>query len=397
MRVAIVVQRYGEEVIGGAEIHARAVAEKLRSVLGWDIEVFTTTARDNRTWESEYPAGVEVINNITVRRYKAAKGRPLLFLFYHRLMRFMHPMISRLPFGWLGRAMEGLWYRLLGPYVPSLIEALSKEVDRFDRIIFFAYLFYPTVKGILTVGHKSYLAPLAHDEVSFRFQTTETILGRVRCLIGNSVPELRFISRLYPGLKTPSVTAGMGINFEVFRKGNRRPFEPPYFLYMGRLDSGKGVLKLIAWFKRAKAALGLGTLRLYLAGYGQAGGAIVEDDDVHLCGVVGDSQKPELYAGASGIINPSPLESLSILALEAMAAEKPLLLNGRCNVFQYYAEQLDTCFLYYDQHSFQAQLKHVLSTNWQEGEGSCRLRKARQWAMDRYSWDKVLAAYQSLP
>ena len=48
-KIAIVVQRYGLEVNGGAELHARLLAEELnKSNL---VEVFTTCALDYDLWE----------------------------------------------------------------------------------------------------------------------------------------------------------------------------------------------------------------------------------------------------------------------------------------------------------------------------------------------------------
>ena len=47
-RIAIVVQRYGPEVNGGAEDAARAVAEHL-TALG-EVHVLTTCALDYTTW-----------------------------------------------------------------------------------------------------------------------------------------------------------------------------------------------------------------------------------------------------------------------------------------------------------------------------------------------------------
>ncbi len=48
-RIAFVVQRYGEEIIGGADPHCRLLAERL---LPWfDVEVLTTCEYDYLTWE----------------------------------------------------------------------------------------------------------------------------------------------------------------------------------------------------------------------------------------------------------------------------------------------------------------------------------------------------------
>ena len=59
-KIALVVQRYGLEVNGGAEMLARTMAEHLKD--RYDIEVLTSKAVDYVTWKDEYTADEEVIN-----------------------------------------------------------------------------------------------------------------------------------------------------------------------------------------------------------------------------------------------------------------------------------------------------------------------------------------------
>ena len=61
MRIAVVVQRYGAEINGGAELHARYVAEHLARHA--EVDVLTTCARDYVTWENELRAGVDSIDS----------------------------------------------------------------------------------------------------------------------------------------------------------------------------------------------------------------------------------------------------------------------------------------------------------------------------------------------
>ena len=80
-RVAIVVQRYGVEVNGGAEQHARWLAERLAepSTAGeaTEVTVLTTCALDYITWADHYPAGEETINGVRVLRARHAVPRRL--------------------------------------------------------------------------------------------------------------------------------------------------------------------------------------------------------------------------------------------------------------------------------------------------------------------------------
>src|SRR5258708_39367521 len=73
VKLAVVVQRYGADINGGAELHARYIAERLSRHAS--VEVVTTCARDYVTWKNELPAGVEQVNGISVRRFPVAHER----------------------------------------------------------------------------------------------------------------------------------------------------------------------------------------------------------------------------------------------------------------------------------------------------------------------------------
>src|SRR6266542_1766579 len=67
LRIAFVVQRYGMEVNGGAEVYCRILAERLAR--NHRVDVLTTRAIDYVTWRDEYPEGAVDINGVCVRRF----------------------------------------------------------------------------------------------------------------------------------------------------------------------------------------------------------------------------------------------------------------------------------------------------------------------------------------
>ena len=73
MRLRIVVQRYGSEILGGAERHAALIASLLSP--HHDLEVWTTTAGDYQTWSPAYPEGFSTVEGIRVRRFAVDTGR----------------------------------------------------------------------------------------------------------------------------------------------------------------------------------------------------------------------------------------------------------------------------------------------------------------------------------
>ena len=75
MKLAIVVQRYGADISGGAELHARYIAERLSAHV--DVRVLTTCARDYLTWRNEFPSGTEYVNGVPVERFPVLRERDL--------------------------------------------------------------------------------------------------------------------------------------------------------------------------------------------------------------------------------------------------------------------------------------------------------------------------------
>src|ERR1043165_281637 len=73
MKLAIVVQRYGADINGGAELHARYLAEHLARHA--EVRVLTTCARDYVTWRNDFPAGEERVNGIPVERFPVSRER----------------------------------------------------------------------------------------------------------------------------------------------------------------------------------------------------------------------------------------------------------------------------------------------------------------------------------
>ncbi|MBR6326968.1 MAG: hypothetical protein IKR61_09215, partial [Lachnospiraceae bacterium] len=66
-KICFVVQRYGEEVNGGAELQCREFAEHLAEY--YDMEVLTSRAVDYQSWENVYPNDTDALNGVTIRRF----------------------------------------------------------------------------------------------------------------------------------------------------------------------------------------------------------------------------------------------------------------------------------------------------------------------------------------
>ena len=116
MKLAIVVQRYGESINGGAELHARYIAEHLAKHA--DVEVLTTCAVDYVTWRNELPEGADTVNGVTVRRFRAQHERdPDVFgRLSARVFDDPHSIADELA-----------WLEAEGPAAPALVRHVSRR------------------------------------------------------------------------------------------------------------------------------------------------------------------------------------------------------------------------------------------------------------------------------
>src|SRR5262245_8362938 len=152
-KVAFVVQRYGLEVNGGAELLCRQVAEHMAKY--WDVEVLTTCAIDYMTWQNEYPPGPTTVNGIAVRRFPVDMPRDVAA--FSRLS-------DSVLVGGAGRDAELQWMKAQGPFSSPLLDYLPHHHQTYDWFIFFTYLYASTFFGLPLVADRSILVPTTHDE-----------------------------------------------------------------------------------------------------------------------------------------------------------------------------------------------------------------------------------------
>ena len=136
MKLAVVVQRYGADINGGAELHARYIAERLAKHA--QVEVVTTCARDYVSWRNELDPGTESINGVPVRRFPVTRERhPLEFGRRSRRV-FDEPH---------SLADELSWLESEGPASPALVDYLARSAAAFDYILLFSYRYYHAWHG----------------------------------------------------------------------------------------------------------------------------------------------------------------------------------------------------------------------------------------------------------
>ncbi len=391
-KVAFVIQRYGNEVIGGAESLAKQLAERFVKDLGWDIEVLASTATDYMSWKNEYPEGQTEINGVQVRRFNSLCKRAPFFGLLHRFtMRFWPALNRRAYLNPLTRFLEWFWLLAQGPVCPKLIRYLRKNIDAYDQVFFFTYLYYPTLWGYKTALPKGVVITTAHDELAFHFQTVKRMLNSVPHIVTLNPEESNLVrSKLSSGYDKIKL-AGLGIDIPTKSLANRLPnVSEINVLYLGRISAGKGVAMLIQWMEK-----NFPNVRLRLAGKIESDLTLPKKSQIDYRGFVSEEEKGKLIDEASVLVNPSAHESLSLIVLEAMARKRPVLVNGNCSVLEHYTKETSTVFSFKDEEQFKSTMKLVLSTNWTVEAKANELETSSEWVRSHYSWPAVFKVYET--
>jgi glycosyltransferase involved in cell wall biosynthesis len=383
VNVAFVVQRYGADVTGGSESLARAVAERLAPDMR--ITVLTTCARDYVTWRNELPAGPGRVDGVDVVRFPVEEERDL-----HAFNRLSEPLYARAH----SEADELVWLRRQGPYAPRLVEALEKGKGEFDAVVFFTYLYYPTVYGLQAAPERSLLVPTAHDEPPLRFRIYQDVFARPRALAFCSVPERELVRERFGLADRPHTVTGIGV--ETAEAGDvdgfriRHDVRGPYVLYAGRIDAGKGCEEMVAFYDRYRRDRA-GAAELLLIGRLAMDAPRVPG--VRYLGYLSEEEKRAALAGARAVVCPSPFESLSIVLLEGFALGTPALASARSPVLKDHCVRSQGGLYYSCAEEFSEALDLLVREP--------RLRAAlaengRRYVRENYRWEAVLARYRSL-
>jgi len=439
MRIGLIVQRYGSEVLGGSEQLCRLVAERL--ALQHDVEVLTTCARDYVTWKNEYPEGSDRVRGVTVRRFATARTRDIESFNRYSEWIFANPHT---------RDDEIEWLKQQGPWCPALLDHLRRQHQQYDVLIFFTYLYATSVLGTEINPGRSVLVPTAHDEPAIKLGIFKDLFNRVAALCYLTESEKQFVQRQFPDRPLLEELIGVGVDIpqqqpyprmpapleeesagngdsndesgeaakagtgpqtaeadsktdddqstrefpshllergSVFRRRHR--LYGPIALYGGRIDPGKGCEELIEYFSSYVREGGDATLALM----GVKLMALPEEPFIRFAGLLSEGERIQALGAATVVMCPSPYESLSLLALEAMSVGTPVLVNARSAVLVEHCVRSNGGLWYADRNEFIECLNLLMS----DGRLRAALgRNGRDYVRKNYRWEVVLGKYERI-
>jgi glycosyltransferase involved in cell wall biosynthesis len=424
LKIAFIVQRYGTEILGGSEYHCRLIAERLAP--RHHVEVLTTCASDYISWKNDYPEGTDRIRGVTVRRFTNARARDINA--FNRYSEWIFTSQHT-------RDDDMEWLRQQGPWCPALLEYLERNHHQYDVLIFFTYLYAPTVLGMRIAPHKSILVPTAHDEPAIHLDIYKELFSLPAGLAYNTEAERRFLTTHFSIRAVEEETVGCGVDLpqaqpyprdrqpgqtdeeletndtaapdeetpseeaspsyrphlahrgSIFRRRHR--LHGPFVLYGGRIDPGKGCEELIEYFSSYVQAGGDASLVLM----GVKLMALPEEPFIRFAGRLSDEERLRALEAATVVVVPSPYESLSLLALESFAVGTPVLANARSEVLVDHCQKSNAGLYYADRDEFIEALKLLIADHRLRAKLG---RNGREYVKRNYRWDVILGKYENM-
>ena len=335
MKILHIVQGY-TPAIGGTERLMQRVSENLVARHGDAVTVFTTTAYNCelfwRTDQPRLPAGMEVINGVTVRRFPVFNS--------------LGPLLRLLAGGaYLLRLPGNDWLRAWqnGPIVPGL----GREIARFDADIVAASSFpLLHMHTALRAGQRKGVPVIFYGGIH-----TADVYGFARPMIYRAIRQVTayvaytqfeadyLISRGVPAEKIHVV--GVGVDAEPYTQANPQtirqrygwPEDAPVIAFVGQQVPHKGVDMLLdampaIWAEYPTACLLLAGARTSYSTHIEHWLAELPPRQRAQVAVIHnfpEEEKADIFAACDMLAFPSAHESFGIVILEAWAAGKPVI------------------------------------------------------------------------
>ena len=400
-KIGVIIQRYGLEVNGGAEFHARILAEKLSEK--HTIDVITTCATDSDSWENHYKKSDNSINNINIIRFPSEiKNQKKFRKARRKILGNTKPQQILKKIGLFNFFKKNThlftikekdsenWIKEQGPNCPELVQHIEQEQKNYDCFLFFTYLYYPTAIGMKNVGYKSIFIPTAHDEPLLFTETYKNLFSFPKYIMYNTESEKKLIENTFANCTKNNAVAGIGIDEVILSNKNNSKFniDSDYLLYLGRVDAGKGCHELIEYYNKTNL-----TSTLKLVFVGKKSIDFTQTENILFTGFVDETTKNHLLINCKALIIPSKYESLSLVTLEAMMQKKIVIANGQCEVLQNHIIDSKAGYSYVDQKSFKKTINSLL--NLSQNEEEAMGIKGYNYVLKNYTWNRILEKFDT--
>ncbi|MBM9499835.1 glycosyltransferase family 4 protein [Leptospira sp. 201903071] len=383
-KIAVVSPIFSDQVSGGSEKLIFQFVELLAK--DFEITVLTTRSLDYVSWKNSIPVRenytIQEANNLSkpvcVEERTSSLGGTYKVLHFTVEKRRNIDKFNRLSKKILeepsfqNRENVNHWIEEQGPFVPELIQFIESRKSEFEVFFFVSYLYYPLVFGSPLVAEKSIIIPTFHDEAPAHLPIYKEVLTDLSSYSFNTPEELEVFRNILGFAPSTYSITGMNLNLDKNTlasvsenrsnpKNSSTDKQDPFLLYVGRVDLGKGFLEMAEWFLDWKKNSELPhKLRIVGKIASKIPARILENQNVEFLGFVEEKRKIKLLQNCACLINSSPLESFSIVLMEAWLAEKPVLVNGKSDVLKGHCLRSNGGLFYSDKKSFSATINYIL-------------------------------------
>lgn len=376
-RLAFVPPRYGDDVVGGAELLLREVAHGFAD-RGWEVEVLTTCARDHYTWANHYPAGIERDGPVTVRRFPVVKDTSgeIRHRVEVQLQQGIEPGIIDQE-RWMNDSLR----------VPELYHHLLDHAEDYRAIICAPYLFWTTFACAQVAPDRTVLIPCLHDEPYARLELFQPMFTGVAGVQFLTEPEAALAEDLVVGPRTAVVGAGVDVPERYDPEGFRAKhgITDRFVLAGGRREGAKGWDGLMEGYARA-VRRGL-DLKLVTFGVGEVGAPPDIADHVIDLGFLDAGDLIDAYAAADAYLQPSAMESFSRTIMESWLAGTPVIANAASDVVAWHCERSGAGLVFQDAYELEQCLRFVEQAPDQARELASG---GRAYVLEHYRWPETL-------
>ncbi len=401
-KVAIIVQRYGEEINGGAEKHAAMIAKHLSSI--YAITILTSCATNYQTWEPTLPSGTSIENNIEIIRFTHPPKKPRKLISKIRRKYSGETLVNKI-FSFLQRpnwfrqlckkyisteADGQTWLAYQGPAMYELLPYLEQHKNTYQAFIFFTYLYYPTVMGLPIVANKSILIPTLHNEVAAYYPNIKNLFEQANIIFFNTTAELNFAEQLYNINEAKKEIVAVGIDevdtnvdITVLYKYN---IDSKYILYVGRIEADKGTNDIEQMFLQF---IKKNDTQIKLVLVGKKPAAVLNNNNIIYTDYVTEYDKTQIIKQCLALVVPSKYESLSLVLLEAFKCKKPTIVNAACTVLLNHVTESGGGWAYQNYAQFETAVLELLHTN----IGTIKGSNGFAYVNKNYSWATVIDKY----
>lgn len=382
LRLAFVVPWFGQDIPGGAEAQARRTLLKLAE-RGAQVEVLTTQVKDYFSdWTVNARPAEERVQGVTVRRFPVQPRDADAFNAVNAKV-VRRETLSDADL----RTFQEQMLRC-----PGLPEYIAAHQDDYDLFVFVGYMWSTTVLGSRACPGKAVHIPCFHDEGYMDLAWYHDMIRQARGVLFNAPAEHALAQAkigLAPG---QAVDAGEGVDTDWVGDGEafrRRHDLGEYLLFLGRKDQDKNFPLLVEYFRRYRDERAP-DLTLVVMGPGGRQADPRDGASILDLGFAPLWEKRDALSGSLALVNPSLLESFSIVLMETWIARRPALVHADCDVTR------DHCLtsgggLYFRSY---AEFAACVDRLRQDPELADRLGRAgRRYVLQNFTWSRVLDRY----